>query len=200
MISGFLLSLLIDPDVAKSIAEKPMIVCGASDVRIAIRWERGHIEQALSFGRAVEQTLLDERGWRRAGIDFCWSDGPPDIEISLASPARTDELCYPIATYGQVSCAIGPRVTINEKRWREATRAWDDIEDYRRYVINHEVGHALDMPHRYNCTKSGRAPLMMQQSRDKKRCDAPGIWPTANEILTLKKKRGGSAHGEKEKK
>ena len=187
MISGFLLSLLIDPDVAKSIAEKPMIVCGASDVRIAIRWERGHIEQALGFGRAVEQTLLDERGWRRAGISFCWSDGPPDIVITLASPAKVDELCYPIATHGEVSCAIDGRVAINEKRWRNATPAWDDIEDYRRYVINHEVGHALGMPHRHKCTKGGRAPLMMQQSRNKKRCEAPGIWPTAHEILTLKK-------------
>lgn len=188
MISGFLLSILIDPAVERHSISDPMLICNDDDIRVALRWETGLMDEASAFGRRVADTLLDERGWGRAGIGFCWSDGPPDVVITLASPAKIDELCYPIATHGEVSCAIDGRVAINEMRWRTATPAWESIEDYRRYVINHEVGHALGMPHRYNCTKSGRAPLMMQQSRDKKRCDTPGVWPTAHEVLTLERK------------
>jgi len=141
-----------------------------------------------SFAYQTLEALYEPGGWTRSGVSFCANPVDPDVEIVLALPDTVDELCAPINTGGEVSCAINGRAVINFKRWTQGTRAWDDLSDYRRYVINHEVGHAMGMIHRHNCTKSGKAPLMMQQSRNRLKCE-PNSYPTSHESKSLRKYR-----------
>ena len=77
----------------------------------------------------------------------------------------------------EASCYNGwaDRVMINDARWVRGAMAYDgDLDAYRAYAINHEVGHALGIRHE-PCPASGApAPVMMQQS-----------WSTSNDDLHL---------------
>lgn len=142
-----------------------------------------------AFVEAVFSTLNDPRGWGRAGVQFCPSEAAEaDIWVGLALPNSVDLLCAPIETKGEVSCALDDRAVINVKRWDHGTRAWSDLTEYRDYVINHEVGHLLGLGHEKRCTMTGRAPLMMQQSRRRLPCDT-NPWPTSFEVAKMKEER-----------
>lgn len=172
-----------------------LFACGGDPVTYKISVADDEIGYRLPWFAAQTIYALNESGgWSRAGVNFCPAmNGKPDVHIVLALPDTVDELCDPIHTVGEVSCAIHGRAVINYKRWTDATDAWDDLGDYRRYVINHEVGHVMGMIHMHKCTKSGAAPLMMQQSRNKIKC-APNSYPTSHEALSLRRvmeKRNG---------
>jgi hypothetical protein len=166
-----------------------MFICEPDSVRFRISVADPEIQHyQFSFAYQTLAALYEQGGWTRSGVSFCADMNEPDVDIVLATPDTVDELCAPINTGGEVSCAINGRAVINFKRWMGATKAWDSLEDYRRYVINHEVGHSMGMIHRHNCTRSGKAPLMMQQSRDKVKCE-PNSYPTSHEILSLRRRR-----------
>jgi hypothetical protein len=77
---------------------------------------------------------------------------------------------------------MGDRVVINARRWGFAvTDFHGDITGYRRYVINHEVGHRLGNGH-VDCTGAGDpAPVMMQQTKGVEECK-PNSWPLPFEL------------------
>jgi hypothetical protein len=47
---------------------------------------------------------------------------------------------------------------------RGALAFGDDLTGYRRYMVNHEVGHFFGYGHRPCATSGGPAPVMMQQT------------------------------------
>ena len=95
----------------------------------------------------------------------------------LASPATTDTLCAPLHTRGEVSCRNGDVVAINAKRWTNGAEAYGgDLDSYRIYVINHEVGHALGRPHEACPGPGDLAPIMLQQTLGLDGCRA-NPWP-----------------------
>jgi hypothetical protein len=71
------------------------------------------------------------------------------------------------------------RAVLNLMRWRHGAPAFrGNMTMYRRYLVNHEVGHVLGHSHR-SCHASGaRAPVMMQQTKGVGSCRANG-WPLA---------------------
>ena len=138
------------------------------------------VEEDQAFAAAVDATLADPRSWIGGGqVSLARVDsGDPDFRITLTSQMtiRLPEHCG-WDTPLEASCYNGwaGRVFINEARWTRGAMAFNgDLESYRSYAVNHEVGHALGMRHEA-CPASGApAPVMMQQS-----------WSTSDDDLSL---------------
>ena len=66
---------------------------------------------------------------------------------------------------------------LNAGRWRDGAPAFaGTLMRYRRFMANHEVGHALGHGHR-DCPAAGApAPVMMQQTKGVGSC-RPNPWP-----------------------
>ncbi len=124
----------------------------------------------------VVETLSDERSWIGRGAGFRLVDDGGLFTIIVATPTRTDQLCWPLQTNGRFSCARNGWVAINSDRWLGATNSWPaDLETYRRYVINHEIGHYILGAGHATCPDVGRrAPVMMQQTKGLGGCIANG--------------------------
>lgn len=128
----------------------------------------------------AERILSDERGW--TGVDR-WRlqrvPRRPDVRVVIATPATVDRLCARagLRTMGEVSCWNGRFAAINVKRWRRGADAFPaPLPAYRRYVLNHEVGHGLGYGHE-SCPRAGaRAPVMQQQTFRTHPC-RPNGWP-----------------------
>ena len=74
----------------------------------------------------------------------------------LATPSTVNRLCAPLITGGIYSCGMYGRAVLNLLRWRYGAPAFHgDMTKYRRYLVNHEVGHLLGHSHVVPCL--GRA-------------------------------------------
>jgi len=133
------------------------------------------------FVDEFERILFDERSWVGSG-EVAWqqvaADG--DFRIILASPSTTDKLCLPWNTLGIYSCAVEQlRSVWNVERWRNGASDFDSIEEYRIYLVNHEIGHILRHEHVACLNAGAAAPVMMQQTKSTGACVANG-WPLAD--------------------
>ncbi|MBC9823754.1 DUF3152 domain-containing protein [Terrabacter sp. MAHUQ-38] len=156
-------------------------------VRYTVELEGGLDVRAADLATKVGSVLTDARGWQtKDGVRFvdvapadATAGAQVDLHITLASPTTTDKLCAPLQTRGQVSCHNTGRVVLNLRRWVLGAAAYGtDVDSYRTYLVNHEVGHGIGHAHAY-CGGAGRpAPVMMQQTYGLKGCTA-WPWPTA---------------------
>jgi hypothetical protein len=128
----------------------------------------------------AERILSDERGW--TGVAR-WRlqrvDRRPDVRVLIATPDTVDRLCARagLRTMGDVSCWNGRFAAINVERWRSGADGFPGpLHAYRRYVLNHEVGHALGYGHRSCPRRGARAPVMQQQTLRTRPC-RPNGWP-----------------------
>jgi hypothetical protein len=156
-------------------------VVGTGPLRTyTVEVEEGIPIDPAAFAAAVEAVLGDRRGWTAPGdLALQRVDGTaaPDFRVRLATPATTDVHCAPLATNGRYSCRNGEDVMINLTRWVEgAAPSGLPLDQYRQYLISHEVGHALGHEH-VGCPGAGqRAPVMLQQTKGLEGC-APNPWP-----------------------
>jgi hypothetical protein len=155
--------------------------------RFTVEVEGGIGEDPNAFAAAVEGILFDDRGWAGGGAGGApvalqrVAGGPADFRVVLASPAATDDLCRPLRTNRVFSCHQAGKAVVNLFRWREGAEASGlGLDEYRHYVVNHEVGHALGHGHRPCPAAGAPAPVMMQQTKGIGAC-APNAWPLADE-------------------
>jgi hypothetical protein len=127
----------------------------------------------------VQRTLTDPRGWQPIEhVAFARTAGPASFDLILASPTMVDRLCYPLDTVGELSCRNGNRVILNAKRWVTAVPWYrGHLDDYRAYLVNHEVGHRLGHGHKGCPAPGAPAPVMVQQSKSLYGC-TPNPWPS----------------------
>jgi hypothetical protein len=155
----------------------------AGPVVIEIRLQRWTQDGTEGFEELVQETLTDPRGWQQAGFEFRFSEDGP-YRVLVAEGPDVDATCAPYTTGGEYSCQIGPTVALNATRWREATPTWTaSLDDYRRMLVNHEVGHLIGRHHaRPACATPGEpAAVMFQQSAGLDGCQ-PNPWPLPWEI------------------
>jgi hypothetical protein len=146
--------------------------------RVRVEVEAGLPVDGAAFATFVLQTLNDPRSWGHGGrMTFARTSGAYDIRVVLASPVTAARLCLPLQTQGTLSCGTGNTAVLTMYRWVKATPEFGpDRTEYRRYVVNHEVGHTLGHGHEM-CPGPGKvAPVMMQQTKGLKGC-LPNGWP-----------------------
>lgn len=134
-----------------------------------------------TFRMIVAETLKNPRGWALDGlVRFLAVDESDELRIWLASPEEVEQAA-PVCS-AQYSCRVGNDVYINDERWRQSTDTYSDRElrAYRHYVLNHEVGHWIELDHR-DCPYNGAsAPVMQQQSISLDGCESR-VWPLPEE-------------------
>lgn len=133
------------------------------------------------FADFVVTTLNDERGWS-AQMDVAFAHAgagtEADLLVRLATPDTVDDLCDPLPTGGEYSCATPDGAVLNALRWAEGAETFSEAggnrTEYRHYLVNHEVGHLLGHGHA-QCPAPGEpAPVMVQQSITLDGCEPNG--------------------------
>lgn len=133
------------------------------------------------FTAVVEHTLSDPRGWTGARrMSLRRVSRRPDMRVVLATPKTVDRICARagLRTVRRLSCWSWPFAALNVTRWNRGAKAFPGpVRMYRRYLINHEVGHGLGHGHRACPRRGARAPVMQQQTLATRPC-RPNAWPT----------------------
>ena len=135
------------------------------------------------FAETIDTTLGDERSWINKGklrLRRVPKEGAEaDFTVYLASAKTSERMCAAggLDTEGYTSCRIPGQVIINADRWADAVPDYEGkLDVYRRYTINHEVGHELGHGHEACPGKGEPAPVMQQQTFGLKGCTA-NPWP-----------------------
>ncbi|WP_430780396.1 DUF3152 domain-containing protein [Actinoplanes sp. G11-F43] len=138
---------------------------------------------AKEFAETIDATLGDDRSWVHDGSlrlrRVAKGGADVDFTVYLASAKTSEKMCATggLDTEGYTSCRVPGRVIINSDRWAEAVPEFGDrLQTYRRYAINHEVGHELGHGHEACPGKGEPAPVMQQQTFGLKGC-TPNPWP-----------------------
>lgn len=150
--------------------------------------EQGLESEAADLVLSVARVLEDPRGWAAAGKKFVRVSERPRFRVLLAHPRTVDRLCLPLKTGRKYSCGRAGRAVLNARRWQRGTATWgDEIRGYRVYMINHEVGHLLGMPHR-GCPEPGADAFVMAQQTISLQGCRPANLPDRLEIERLRTK------------
>lgn len=108
--------------------------------------------------------LNDPNGWSSKGYSFEPVSSNEDVLIRLSSKETIQKVC---GIPNNLSCAElgGRHMYLNASRWfHGSSESKLNLDDYRQYMISHEIGHILGFDHQ-KCPCAGcKAPIMMQQT------------------------------------
>lgn len=144
------------------------------------------VEAAGDFDAVLAEVLDDARGWGAAGAQFDLVDDSL-YRIGVAASGDMATACAPYRLASKLACRPGTVGMINAELWQTPPEWWPgDRDAYRRYAVNHELGHLLGIRAHPPCPGPGQAlPVMALPPRDTTECDADG-WPTAREVDGLR--------------
>jgi hypothetical protein len=128
------------------------------------------VDDGVSFDETefrflVMTYLHSPDGWVQEGYEF--EEVPKSsahVHIRLSSSKTVETVC---GLSPNLSCAElgGRHMYLNATRWLHgAPKSKLDLENYRQYMVSHEMGHILGKGHT-TCPKKGAlAPIMIQQT------------------------------------
>jgi hypothetical protein len=108
--------------------------------------------------------LNDPDGWSTKGYFFEPVSEDPNVIIRLVMPSTITKEC---GQPSNLSCAelSGKYIYLNAERWFHGSRESKlKLDDYRQYLVSHEMGHILGYEHEKCPCKGCKAPVMMQQT------------------------------------
>lgn len=128
--------------------------------------------------REIAAILNDPRSWAGDGtVRFALVESPEDADFTvwLSSPKTAATQCD--SAESGWACATRDGVVVNALAWSTPPETYTgDVTGYRRYLVNHGVGHYLGEGHD-TCARRGRAaPVMQVQATDLDGC-RPNPWP-----------------------
>ena len=122
----------------------------------------------------VTKYLLDKNGWTRKNYSFTQTSNP-DIKVFFVDNDDINRIfkgqkhLYNLSVTDSSTRPI--KIYFNKKNWNNPPEAYNTnsnrLEKYRKYLVNHEFGHALGFNHAKKPEKnSGKdCPVMLQQSK-----------------------------------
>ncbi len=137
---------------------------------------RTEVDKDVSYSPAqfefyVTTYLNDPDGWNIKGYTFELVDSKEDVLIHLSTPKTIQTQC---GLPSNLSCAEmnGTQMYLNADRWIHGSKQSKlSLENYRQYMVSHEIGHILGFDHK-KCPCSGcKAPIMMQQTLGIGKCN-----------------------------
>jgi hypothetical protein len=144
------------------------------------------------FADHATDTLNDPKGWSLGGsIRFAQVDEGGDFTLWLSQASLMTS--FSTGCSEMWSCRVGRDVIINDDRWVGGSPNLKlTVDEYRKMVVNHEVGHWFGAIHQ-SCPGSRQpAYLMQQQSKGGSFLGScvPNPWPRPEERDTLGRKLG----------
>jgi hypothetical protein len=163
--------------------EGPVFGTSGTLQRYRVAVEDGTDIAADAFAAAVDSVLGDARSWiggNNVRLQRVAGTASATFTIYLATPVTSEHMCAEggLDTQAFTNCRLGTnKVVINLARWLTAVPDYGaDLDVYRAYAINHEVGHQLGYNHEL-CPGPGEpAPVMQQQTYGLQGCVA-NAWP-----------------------
>lgn len=108
--------------------------------------------------------LNDPSGWASKGYSFEPVSKNEDVLIRMSSPKTIEGIC---GVPSNLSCAElgGKHMYLNGDRWFHGSKPSGlDLDNYRQYMVSHEIGHILGFDHTTCPCPGCKAPIMMQQT------------------------------------
>lgn len=108
--------------------------------------------------------LNDPDGWISKGYSFERVSSDEDVVIRLSSPKTIKSIC---GLPSNLSCAElgGQKMFLNSHNWiHGANKSKLPLDEYRQYMVSHEIGHILGFDHAKCPCVGCNAPIMMQQT------------------------------------
>lgn len=125
----------------------------------------------------IISVLNDPRGWKNKGFYFNYklSIDNPDFIIFFTSSKWIANFC----NLPGLSCTDlrYNEIYINVDNWRNGSiHSQLNLNNYKTYLINHEVGHILGKKHIKCPSPNSKVPVMTQQTLGIGEC-IPNPWP-----------------------
>ena len=132
-----------------------------------------------------------------------WHRASPDLALAPTNSIETSDVVFRLmdnediiraygSSFSRLSvCDRGVKpitITFNRENWELGVPAFSSVDAYRRYLVNHEIGHALGMDHLEPNGASRDMPVMFQQTPGIPRGMRANSVPLPYEIELLKKK------------
>jgi hypothetical protein len=130
-------------------------------LKYKISIENGINNSIPIFSSEIYYVLGDKRSWP---FDFVQDQREFDFQIILTKPETIKNIC---GLKGNLSCTDMNTniVYINNYRWTKGSQNSKlKLDEYRIYLINHEVGHVLGLDHSYP-HRGQKCPVMVQQTK-----------------------------------
>ena len=133
--------------------------------------------QQNEVNKKIKEVLNDERGWNKYNHKF--------IEVYDSTPSNNNKvLDIYFLPDKELTEELGPDIKglsaympfkhciyFNINNWNGESACTLDLDKYKTYVINHEVGHAIGLDHPTDdtknnlCCNNGKGSVMMQMTR-----------------------------------